>query len=79
MVKFYKVNNTATNEVIEFPVGKGEKLLDKLEEVLYIWFGIEPSAWDWKTELTLYGITLFGNYEVLYGWGENSEFEVQEH
>lgn len=79
MAKFYKVNNIATNETIDFPVGESEKLLDILEEVLYVWFGIEPSVDDWKTELTLYGITLFGNYEVLYGWGENSEFEVHEH
>lgn len=79
MVKFYTINNMATGETIRFPLGEGEKLLDKLEEVLYIWEETEPVEKEgWKTELTLYGITLFDKYELLYGWGENSEFELQE-
>lgn len=55
----YTVYDSITKGKAEFYLLEGENLLDKLEEVLYICYELEPDSRDWKREFHTHGKTQF--------------------
>lgn len=82
-INFYnkdgKLEDTAT-----FPMGEDERLLDALEEALYIVAELTPENYrTWKRELCTSRATTFSYhrtefFEVYYPWDESGVFEVRE-
>ena len=57
MYTINRINNTGAHEHAEFWVLPGERLIDKLEEVLYILYEEEPLSNRWWWELQGQGYT----------------------
>lgn len=60
-----------------------EKLMDKLEETLWIMAELEPKSKNWKHELATYCSTIFANNNgertlVSYGWDDSNMIMVKD-
>ena len=57
-VKYINVRGEVTERAI-FSAGVDESYLDRLEEILYIMWELEPVSRDWRYNLYNYGFTTF--------------------
>ena len=57
-VKYINVRGETTERAI-FSTGVDESYLDRLEEILYIMWELEPVSRDWRYNLYNYGFTTF--------------------
>ena len=60
IVRYINVRGETTERAI-FSTGVDENCLDRLEEILYIMWELEPVSRDWRYNLYNYGFTTF-NY-----------------
>ena len=58
IVQYINVRGEVTERAI-FSVGVDESCLDRLEEILYIMWELEPVSPDWRYNLYNYGFTTF--------------------
>ena len=58
IVKYINARGEVTECAI-FSVGVNESCLDRLEEILYIMWELEPVSRDWRYNLYNYGFTTF--------------------
>ena len=70
-------------EKATFPVAEDESLLDRLEEVLFIMWDLEPtSESDWRTDLATFKACIFkgtkGPVIVEYEWDGSGEITIRE-
>lgn len=59
-----RINNTGAHEHAKFAVLPGERLIDKLEEVLYILYEEEPLSRCWWWELQGQGYTRLSYHDL---------------
>lgn len=72
-MKTYNIIDAESKTTAVFHVAKNEKLLDRLEETLYITQELEPYFRDWKSHLTTFGWADFSYhcvefFRISYGW-----------
>ena len=58
IVQYINVRGEVTERAV-FSVGVDESCLDRLEEILYIMWELEPVSHDWRYNLYNYGFTTF--------------------
>ena len=58
IVRYINVHGETTERAI-FSTGVDESYLDRLEEILYIMWELEPVSRDWRYNLYNYGFTTF--------------------
>ena len=58
IVRYINVRGEVTERAV-FSVGVDESCLDRLEEILYIMWELEPVSHDWRYNLYNYGFTTF--------------------
>ena len=76
-MKTYIIIDAETKTTAVFHVAKNEKLLDRLEETLYITQELEPYFRDWKSHLATFGWADFSYhcaefFRVSYDWANFS-------